>query len=243
MADVDFIFETADGQLFALLADAVERERHELAAVATEHEVEEGVAITDHVREQAPTFGCVAVFSDTPLRTIVGEEGQQWFGVNVFSQQRDLERYSGRTVTRAASARPPARGNELGEGSTVAARATVLSADAEITRRVDSWAVVQSAMRYGWRATIRTQLHTFRSMVLLQALTVLEAADGTWLKAELSFRQIRQVATELVDAREPLRPRDREQTDQGAQATEDVDASEVRRSLLSQGVGFLTGGG
>ncbi|GAB5541377.1 MAG: hypothetical protein SangKO_011370 [Sandaracinaceae bacterium] len=70
-----------EGQLLAFLADAVLSETHRISALATEHEVESGVDVTDHYRaERAPLDLRVAI-SDSPTQSIEGDSETFFFGV------------------------------------------------------------------------------------------------------------------------------------------------------------------
>ena len=63
-------FEETGGELtlIPLVIDAAPREEHRANAQATEHEVERGVAVADHVRPERRLLQLEAIITDTPLR-------------------------------------------------------------------------------------------------------------------------------------------------------------------------------
>lgn len=60
-------WQTDDGRLERLSFDAAVTEDLEATAQATEHPVESGVAVVDHVRPNAETVGLEAVVTNTPV--------------------------------------------------------------------------------------------------------------------------------------------------------------------------------
>lgn len=243
MPEATFVFETTAGSLFAVLPDAVVREDHGISVIATEQEVERGIATTDHVREEADRFGCEIVISNTPIRTIEGDPSTFYFGANVSSQPLTLDEPEGPTVSRLAAAGPPARGVELDRGTLSLPSVSTLQADVSpSTRTVDNWQILEDAKSAAWLATITTDLKTYRSMLLLSAEVTLTAQDGGWIRVELLFRELRQVDTILVDAAEPLQPRNRQQANDGSSGTSPEDEAASRpQSLLSQGLERIGG--
>lgn len=241
MPEATFVFETPDGSLFAVLPDAVPREDHGIAAQATEQEVELGIAVTDHVREEADRFSAEIVISDAPIRDIVGNPDHFFFGVTGSSRPLSLSAPDGPIVERLASAGPPARGIETASGATALPTASTFQPDGEVTRTVDNWTVLRNAKAGAWLATITTDLHTYRSMLLLSAEVTLTADDAKWIRVEVIFRALRQVATQLVEAAVPLRPRNEAQANDGSQASteEDPELESGAHRALGAVRGFL----
>lgn len=215
-----------DGTLVPIVLDATTEERHRASAIATENEVERGVATTDHVRPERRTLSLNVVVSDTPIRATDALNGQ--------IVTRDLELPGRRQHVRGAqrtgfSSWDPA---ESEEKAAAAVKVRIFEPDTEPTRVVDTWRALIDARDRALLATITTRLETYESMVLIEANVTRTAQDGTWIRAELTFAQIRQVSTELVDDPVPARPRDRRQVDRGSQATEE--APPQTRSLAVQ---------
>lgn len=228
MPEPTFIFDDGAGSLFAVIPDAVPRLDHAIAARATEQEVERGIATTDHVREEADRFSAEIVISDTPIRSIEGPPDA--FSFDVFGESRPLSLTapSGPLVQRLASVtggggpggQVQAEGIVLATGQiTIPSTVNTFQPDAEVTRTVDNWAILRAAKQGAFLATITTDLHVYRSMLLLSAEITKTAQDAKWIRVEVIFRQLRQSETQLVDAAEPLRPRDVRQSDDGSQGT------------------------
>jgi hypothetical protein len=118
----------------------------------------------------------------------------------------------------------------------------------EPTRVADTWAQLVDARDRALPAIITTRLEQLDDMVLIEATVTRTAKDGSWIRAELTFAEIRQVSTELVDDPVPARARDREQTDLGEQALEPAEETPQLRSVLDRlfdddaGLGSLFGG-
>lgn len=172
----DIVFDDG-GVLVPFVIDVTEEERHRLSAQVTEHPVERGAAISDHMRRDRDVLTLQVVISQTPL----------------FSPDEDLA-----------------------------------------TRIRDAWDQLLDAQARALLGVVTTNVRTYEDMVLLEAVATKRAADGTWIRAELTFAEVILVATELVDDPTPARPRDRRQTNLGDQATEPAD--ERLRSFARRGL-------
>jgi len=238
MAAADIVFELPSGELLAVLADVVVSETHRMSGIATEQEVERGVAIADHYRADRDSLALEVVFSDSPLDALEGRDGEFWFGVEGDVRSLELELPDRLVTTALATGRSPAKGVQTATEGTPNIRASAFQVDGDepLSRTVDSWAQLLAARGNAYLATVTTRLRTYEDMVLLSAETTRTARDGTWIICQLEFAQITQVATELVDVPETA-PRNRRGQNQGDQPTEEVpedQAAEVRASQLWQ---------
>jgi hypothetical protein len=86
----------AEGESASVEVDAIVREHPRAKATATEHPVESGVAVTDHVRAGPRTLSLEGVISDAPTRVpgthMDGVTGEQRDGVLTFSAPFDRTR-------------------------------------------------------------------------------------------------------------------------------------------------------
>jgi len=240
MPEAEIVFETADGTLIAVLADAVRSETHRLEATATEHAVERGAAITDHVRAARDVLSLEITITDSPIRQIlVGDRGVAAFEATGDFRDVDLDLPARQAASRYARGGPPAEGLQTEERAAASARAQIWQPDADpVTRTIDSWSTLLAARDGAWLAQIVTELRTYESMVLVSAETTRTAVR--WLEITLDFAEVQQVSTELVDVVEVARPRDRRTQDQGSQPTDQPD--EALQSVLSstlEGIGGL----
>jgi hypothetical protein len=108
----------------------------------------------------------------------------------------------------------------------------------EFSRVVDGWALLIDARDRALPAVVTTRLETYEELVLEEAETTRTANDGSWLRVELVFAQIRKVSSELVDDPTPVRPRDRREQDMGSQSTTEDTRPRARSGLLQLGEGL-----
>lgn len=84
---MDIVFED-EGVLVAFVIDVATEERHQISTAVTEHEVERGVDITDHVRRQRDPLTIAITITDTPL-FLAGEETRLTRCVDSWEQIED----------------------------------------------------------------------------------------------------------------------------------------------------------
>lgn len=179
----DIVFDDG-GVLVPFVIEVTEEERHRMSAQVTEHPVERGASITDHMRPERDVLTLQVVISATPL----------------FAPDEDLP-----------------------------------------TRIRDAWEQLLDARNRALLAVVTTSTRTYEDMVLIEAVASKRSADGTWLRAELTFAEVVLVATELVDDPTPARPRDRIQKNVGDQAT--TEAPPQLRSVARRALDAVFGGG
>lgn len=214
------------GTLIPLVLDASIEEQHSASSVVTTHEVERGVAVTDHVRPEARTLRVSVVASDTPIRPTAALNGSR--------QVVDLALPARQATARGARRRKDGSfdGAELTDTEPMTF-AEVFVPDETPTRVLDTWTTLLDARARSLLATVTTRLEVYEDMVLTSIETTQTAEDGTWLKADLIFQQLRLVSTEYVAApRVPARPRDHETTDLGAVAPEAVEPTRRETTLF-----------
>lgn len=211
---IDVVFTDPDtGALIPLVLDAAPTEQHRANAIATEQEVERGVSVADHVRAERRTLTVEAVISDTPIATNAA--------IAVLPQLVELEQPSRLTQG------PPKFDGRTWEGATPAigaappGKATVLQPSTLPKRVADTWAILMDARDRALLAIVTTKWETYEDCVLLEVLANRTAADGSWMRATLTFAELRLVSTELVDDPVPARPRDRRQVDRGSQEAQE----------------------
>ena len=235
---IDVVFTDDDGTLIPLVLDAAPTEQHRANAIATEHEVERGVSVSDHYRPERRLLVVDVVISDTPIRSNAA------VGVGLEVVDLDLPsrltqgppKFNGQSWEAATPARSAAPPTKL----------TTLRPSSEVQRIADSWAILMDARERALLAVVTTAYETYEDCVLLEVLANRTSADGSWLRAQLTFAELRLVSTELVDDPVPARPRDRRQVDRGSQEAEEaspqLQSVEVRIANLIapawQGLGF-----
>ena len=226
MIDVVFLDESDAGvRLIPLIFDAVPEEQHRATAIATEDQVEEGAAVTDHVRPERQVLTFKAVISDTPIAS------NDAIGVEL--RPAELQIPGAPAIATAASfdgGRWSAATLEEGAGRLV--KIAILEPTGEVTRVDDALAVIEDARQRSILAIVTTRFRTYENMALVEFVADRTAGDGTWLRGSFVFKEIGFQSVELVDDPVPLRPRDRVEEQKGAQET--TPAPERLRSGLSR---------
>lgn len=93
MADVRLVYRTGKTQIGSIRFDATLQETHQDSSDITEHPVEGGFNVSDHIRQKPPTLTLTGIISNTPLSS---EQAQ-----------RVVSAGGGVTVTTKASAAQP----------------------------------------------------------------------------------------------------------------------------------------
>lgn len=171
---VEIVFDRGGQFEGPLFIDVVTEEQHSLSSQVTDHPVEIGVNIVDHMKPEPRQLMIHGVIAAAPLKAQAGDESP--------------------------------------------------------TRTRDQWEILTRARDKALLAIVTTEIETYDSMVLSDVRAPRTSQDSEWLKVDLTFKQIRKVATET--AIEPPRPRDRRQVNRGTQAVRE--APSQMRSLLSR---------
>ncbi len=179
--------------------EATLNENHLSELDVTDHPVEVGSDISDHIRLRPNSLELTAFISNRPVAILA-------------SQNASLGVKGGSPLERAEDA----------------------------FREMLRW---QSE---GLLLTVVTTLRTYEDMVLQRVSPTRDASSGKVLRAQLSFREIITVETQIVDISDTERPQDQARKDKGRKtkqpASAEVEASaETNTSLLARGVNSLFG--
>lgn len=228
-----------DGNLLFVDFDATVKELHASSAIATEHYVEDGVALTDHVRPERDRLSAEAHVTNTPIRTISGAEDGAVSAFQVTTQATGFDRLA--KVKRNGQVDQATR-----ESSDNDFNANVLQWPSEFDRVTDVYTVLRDLMVEGIELTILTSLRQYDSMVLVDMGAPRDGGDNSnAIMFSLEFVEVRKAQTETVDSPEPLETRAERRRRRGAQATEEPEAEEDRSlaaALVEDqlGVGLIT---
>lgn len=206
----EITWELGDGQVQSIVFDAVVRATHESSAEITEHPVEAGANISDHVRANLDEVVLEVVVSNTPIE----QPKTQMEGVT--SSQAGLEILDPET-------------------GLVLAKASVLVFDGEFDRVRTVHEELLNLKNAGTVVGILTPLRDYSNMIIRRVSPVREAATGDSLVAVVEAREIRIVESEVVDAPEPAETRGSGSRNRGRRNNEDTDeeTEERNRSTLS----------
>lgn len=173
--------------------DAVLSEGHETSADATEHPVEAGVAITDHVRRKLRTLEIVGVVTTTPLVPAPAD---------VARAVKDFEaELRGNAIVNAI---PIAAGIVAGNlNAKIRGRAesgrSLLGIDPvnpNATRARDAWVELERIMDAGEVVTVATSLGNYASMVITSLRT---GGGADAIEVSISLKEIVIVSTATAE--------------------------------------------
>lgn len=227
------ILYVVNNEFRTVFVDATIRETHRASALITEHPVAEGADITDHIRPENPGLTAEVHITNTPIRSpnVDGAVGS--------ARAVDLE-YTSPRLSEGAKGDSEAEPAEY-EDSTFNNRANVLQFDGEFDRVQTVFDVLVELMNTGTRLTIVTSMREYDDMVIADIEAPRDAASRHALTITLEFRHIRTVATEVVNAPEPLESRaerNRRRGNQDAEDEESGEASSLAANLLEEGTGI-----
>lgn len=200
---------TSGGVINAVVFDCETRTQHEQTAEITEHAVERGANIADHIRPNNGTVNIEAEVTNTPLDA----PETQADGVSAAFQARQI------TV----------------DGQQVSVTTLGFSQTFDRRRAVD--AVMQQLISSGTLVRIATALREYEDMALERFSTESTAATAHSLPVVIAARRVRLVDTQLVQVPEPVERRGRVRTERGGQAAQPTQRQSVlARGLDAIGV-------
>lgn len=211
MVEITFEEPEGSGQLQSIQFDAVVRDTHESTATVTEHPVEQGANISDHVRADLDSIVLEAIVSNFPIT----QPPTQADGASSSVSDVDLTDRDG---------------NEIG-------KARVLVFDGEFDRVRSVYDELRRLKDTGTIIGIITSLREYDSMILRAINPSRDVASGNMLTVKVEATQIRIVESEIVDAPVP----DENQRNRGRREPEETEEEERSTSLLVQFGEFLGG--
>jgi len=197
----------------SILFDATVRDTHEASATITEHPVEEGANISDHVRPDLDRVTLSVVVSNKPIVSPVDHND----GVRGSQQPVEL----------------------TGPDGELLARANVLVFDGPMTRVRSVYEELLDLMKRGVPVGLLTSLREYENLGLTRVSPIREAESGDALVATVELKEVRVVSSEIVEAPEPREPRGNTQRERGRENTEDEE--EEGQSLLASAVDSFGG--
>lgn len=208
------LFWESGSALELLVFDATPRTVVTAGASVTEHAVERGANVADHVRPSARKITVEAVVSNSPSTV----PSTQMSGVG--GRVRSLDLNGGKTpeLTKGAAAQ---RAAEY-ERRDVRATAEVLQFDGPFDRRQRVWEQLDGLRSSSTIVSATTELGDFDDCVISDLSAPVETKTGDAIVFSLTLTQIRFASTQIVEVPEPEEPRGRPTVDTGATGTEEV---------------------
>ena len=247
---IEISFQLSNGETESIAVDAVLEEQHRSTAVISEHPVEDGSNVSDHVRADQDTISLEIFVTNTPIVEQPSENVSGSFSETNIAADAAPSRDGNPILSNPGS--PPTRlllgilvpGSAakweaapfLEDTETAAAElrgATVLQFDDVFDRVNFVYSVMQALLTTGTQIRIVTKLRTYEKMLLEEVTTPRDAKTGDAIKFNIVARQIRVVSTETVEAPpNPEQQRGRTRTNRGAQQTDDATEEETSRASL-----------
>lgn len=203
------LWSNAQGQTFTISLDASVNEVHRLSAIVTDHPVESGVNISDHVRPDLDRIEIEGVISNTPIilpRNFA--DGTQVIEVPIEGPPRTVGNTIGRPIPLigALASRIPL---PLSSQSGVAR-----GFDPPFDRVEAVFQALKKIRDEGSLVRIYTTLRAYENMALENIEVTRNAANGNVLALNISAREVRVGFTRTVEV--PAIPTKR--TDKGTRA-------------------------
>jgi hypothetical protein len=204
-----------DGREQSMLFDATVRDSHESTATITEHPVEEGANISDHIRPGLDRVTLQIVVSNKPVVPPTDHND----GITGSIRSSDL----------------------IGADGQVLGQAQVLLFDEPLARVRSVYEELLNLKNTGTAVRVLTSLREYEDMGMLRVSPVREAASGDSLVATVEFQQVRVVSSEVVAAPEPRETRGNLNQERGRENTEDE--GDAGQSVLASFADFVGGFG
>jgi hypothetical protein len=223
--------------------DVVTQELHERTCEVTEHPVEQGVNIVDHVRPNTDRVSLEVFVSNTPVYSTDGQ---------VLPLTMSLDKPG--QVTAAGNSSFFAGGTSalldvglqaigLQQGFPSSITANVLQFQGDIDYVQNCCNTLNRLRDTATLLSVVTPKQFYSNMIIDGDVMRRDAQSGTGAYFSLSFRQIRVVSSSIVDAPLPTIVRDTPVLDKGkkeAQAAP-IQKESVARNLRGKATGFLSG--
>lgn len=224
------------GKQKSLYFDAVTSEVQTIKSTATEHPVERGPNVSDHIRDELDSVTLEVFVSNQPIYDLNGHGGKV-VSVEIKTQPYEppLEATPGslfNAVGGAIKQGVKALGELIGLGGPSGTSATILMFD----EAFDAVGEVVLLLR-GIRATkqlvdVVLPSRLYPDMVLTSVEVTRTPATGDGATIALEFKELRQVAVSIVTAPTPTEPRAKSAVKKGAKDTKDAPAPARKGSLL-----------
>lgn len=207
---MDLIFTNDADEAEVVTFDATLRETHSAGATVTEHAVETGADVADHVRPSVRKATFEVFVSDSPAE----EPATLMYGTRGRATSVDLRAGRERRMKRGASG----YGTKAAEYTTetLKASANVLQFDGPFARRERVYEKLEQ-IRTEKRACIAIcELAELDDVVITSLSAPLDSKSGDGIVFTLELTQIRFATSQIVEVPDPESPRERPTTDGGS---------------------------
>lgn len=207
--------------------DAVTNETSELSATVTEHAVEEGADVADHIRDGLDKVTLEVIVTNAPVTDV-----NNLYGGSFDGKELDVPKYEP-PLSPTPGALFQAVGNALGSlfGGDEATKATVLTWPTKFNSVRDAVNTLLGWKEDGVVGEVILPYKTYPSMVLERVSVVRSAQTGDAATISLELKEIRLVESQMVTA--PKEPMGATKKPKGRQGTTVRDTPK-KKSLLAK---------
>lgn len=215
--------------------DCSVRETHTLSADVTEHPVETGADVADHIRPRARTVSIEGLISNTPIevpqshmdgasedRSPIEIEGEPVFG-NVDTPVGEV------TIPGAGQLKSLAAVVGIKLGGKRELQAQALHFTQEFDRVGAAHLDLESIILTSKRITIVTGLTIYENVAITDLQTTRDGGTGNALRFTATGRELRIVSSDTVDLPDPVDPRAKKTRPRGKQLTSEAAQGEGGR--------------
>lgn len=190
-----------NGNLKQISFDATPSETHIISATITEHPVETGVALTDHVRQNPFKITVEVVISNTPIDLPSAADDSFTDGAKRQSQQVNLSLAQTSQITQLASGSSPAKTS----GLSPSAQATVYQFSSQFDRVRKIYEALQTLVDNATPITIQTTLALYDNMEIASISIPRSSEMGAnAMRFTIDCQEIRTVESQTVPTPAPL---------------------------------------
>lgn len=218
-----------------LYFDAVTSEAAEHTATVTEHPVEQGANVADHVRDGLDTVTLEVLVSNTPTQDING-----LYGGSIESVTLNVPKFDRPT--------PLTPGGLMGAGIDAVKgllnpqdpwKAQVLTFSSKFNAVKDVMAMLDDWKKSGLVGSVITGWKLYPSVVITRVAPARQASTGDAATFSLEFKEIRVVESKLITAPVPTQARGMIKKPKGRQPTSFVRDPKPKKSILKALLGGL----
>ena len=223
---MEFNWTTEDGTVGRILFDTSDEEVPENSSTVTEHPIETGSNVNDHIILGQTRIRLRGTISNTPLR-----QPETQFNTTASSRSADLGGGTTREHDEGAQRSQAAKYVEAEQRLS----ATVLQFDGDFDRVVDVYAELLGLHNNRQLFTLTTSLRSWDQCYLESVSAPRDNSSGSSIEFEMSAVQLVFADSQIVSAPEPLEPRTSRQSARGSQNAEEA-SEEDNRSVAARAV-------
>lgn len=228
---LEIAYTRPNGEAKSLVLDVAISEQHRSSATATEHPVEQGVNITDHIRPEADELTLEGFVSNTPIR----QPDSNMDGVTGSKEAVDLfEPALAEFQANRHSVGDHKNNAGLGRPAGPRRTATVLTFSGLFDRARSVYDELRAICASGTLVRVVTSLREYDSLAILGIEVDRDAGSANALPVSITLRRIHVVQTQTIAAPLPREPRAHRRENAGNQPTSD--AAAVNESAASRGI-------